>query len=236
MNPNQPPPQQPLPLVNPAIVNHAVNNVVNGVQAAQPTPVVACPLAAIQQNFLTTNAPLHQQLVSTASTPAKKRKVSEALGEQGVICAESTAQKKQLTEKDFEIFDGRDVFDLVQKDKVTGDVTLFEAKGGKSQFGKRKGKNGMTITQCTPQYARFVAGKMKGTKYNGKHPRVSCGAHTSVAPLPTCKNCRAAERKRRNDMGSAILTADTQGKLHKKAVRADYNQSGLKTPQVITSW
>ena len=144
-----------------------------------------------------------------------------------------------MTPSDFSIFDGRDVFDLVKKDTTTGEVTIFEAKGGKSQFGTRKGKGGKTIKQCTQKYALFIAGKMQKSKYKGRHPRVSCGAHITASPVPTCKNCKAAERKRRNQMGSDILHAhaDPSGpKLKKKAIRSAYNKTGLKTPTVIESW
>jgi len=234
--PSGPPPSGPPPIVPPTVnVVQAVNNVAPPIPAPQPNGAVPCT-TAILATYHTNNQAVHQQLVDP-NVPAKKnRKLSEALGEQAAICANSQKKQKQETQSDYQIFDGRDVFDLVQEDATTGDVTIFEAKGGKSQFGTRKGKGGKTIKQCTQKYARFVANKMKTTNYKGRHPRVACATHSTGSPVPTCKDCKAAERKRRNKTGQDILDADAQGKLHKMAVRGDYNKSGLKDPKVIESW
>ena len=242
MNPTPNPNPTPFPIITfPIITTTLVTTVVNNaVPTTTPPLIIPCPSVLALQQYQAQNLTVHQQLTSTTTGQQKKRKLSEQLGEDGVICYESIAQKKILKSSDFSIFDGRDVFDLVRKDPTTGEVTIFEAKGGKSQFGTRKGKGGKKIKQCTKKYALFIANKMKNTKYKGRHPRISCGGHpTSTGPVSTCKNCVAAERQRRNQMGTDILNAhaDPSGsKLRKKAIRSAYNKTALSTPSLITSW
>jgi hypothetical protein len=182
--------------------------------------------------------PLHTQLTSASTSQAKKRKVSETLGEEAAICANSLREKKKKTQKDYEIFDGRDVFDLFTEDPITGEVEIKEAKGGKSQYGTRKGLSGTKpVKQCTRPYVETIAHKMSNTNYKGRHSRVPCAAHKPTGKaVSTCKDCQLAERQRRRKIGQQAKKALALGKMRKTGVRGDYNKSGVKPPEILTSW
>ncbi len=203
-----------------------------------PTTVTSCPVTATQilLDYQHDTQPLHTQLTSASTSVAKKRKISETLGEEAAICANSLREKKKKTQKDYQIFDGRDVFDLVTEDPITGEVEIKEAKGGKSQYGTRKGLSGTkSVKQCTLPYVETVAHKMSNTNYKGRHSRAPCAAHNPKA-VPTCKDCQLAERMRRRKIGQQIRKASASGKLRKTGIRGDYNKSGVKPPEVLTSW
>ena len=205
-----------------------------------PTTVVSCPPTASQMllDYQNDTQPLHTQLTSASTSVAKKRKISETLGEEAAICANSLREKKKKTQKDYQIFDGRDVVDLFTEDPISGEVEIKEAKGGKSQYGTRKGLSGTKpVKQCTLPYVETIAHKMSNTKYKGRHSRAPCAAHKPTGKsVPTCKDCQRAERLRRQEVGQKIKRAIAVGKLRKTGVRGDYNKSGVKPPEILTSW
>lgn len=205
-----------------------------------PTTVASCPPTASQMllDYQNDTQPLHTQLTSASTSQAKKRKVSEALGEEAAICANSLREKKKKTQSDYQIFDGRDVVDLFAENPATGEVEIKEAKGGKSQYGTRKGLSGTKpVKQCTRPYVETIAHKMSNTNYKGRHSRAPCAAHKPTGKaVPTCKGCKLAERQRRRMVGIKIKKALAFGKLRKTGVRGDYNKSGVKPPEILTSW
>lgn len=164
-----------------------------------PTTVTSCPVTATQisLDYQHDTQPLHTQLTSASTSVAKKRKISERLAKKLRFALTACGRKKKKTQKDYQIFDGRDVFDLVTEYPITGEVEIKEAKGGKSQYGTRKGLSGTkSVKQCTLPYVETVAHKMSNTNYKGRHSRAPCAAHNPKA-VPTCKDCQLAERMRR---------------------------------------
>ncbi len=204
-----------------------------------PSATTPCPLSSNQilQDFRNDTQPVHSQLTSSSTSSAKKRKLSETLGEEAAICVNSLREKSKKTRDDYEIFDGRDVVDLFAENPKTGEVEVKEAKGGKSQYGSRKGLKGKKpVKQCTLPYLETIADKMSKTNYKGRHSRVPCAKHKATGVVKTCKDCASAERQRRRDTGKKMKKAIATGKLRKTGVRGDYNKSGVKDPQVMTSW
>src|SRR5258708_21532951 len=194
------------------------NSALSNSSAPNTTQSCSSTSKQILQDYRKDTKPQHQVLTDDTETARKKRKVSEELGEKAAICANSLAKKKKETAADYQIFDGRDVFDLVQVDPKSKEVEVKEAKGGKSQYGTRKGLNKKPVKQCTLPYVNTIAEKMSKSNYKGSHCRVGCAKHIAK-PDQKCKDCKAAERLRRRNTGNAVKTAAATGKLKRSEER-----------------
>ncbi|MFH1896739.1 MAG: hypothetical protein ABH886_00605, partial [Candidatus Desantisbacteria bacterium] len=143
-----------------------------------------------------------------AKTPAAKKKISEQLGNEGAKNYLEKKLGKNIPDKDFEVFNGRDVFNIVYKDTKTGKVYVMEAKGGKSQLGTRLDDTGKSVPQDSDIYFNITTNKMVNSKYKGKKAKDMM-----------------AERARRQKVGEMIQTAGKNRKVEYIGVRTDYNKS-----------
>lgn len=238
-----------MPKQNPAKkkkTSHVSSTVGNATQSPTlssthgPTTITSCPTPfsnQILQDFRNDTQAIHSQLTSSSTSPAKKRKLSETLGEDAAICFNSLREKTKRTRDDYQIFDGRNVVDLLAENPTTGEVEVKEAKGGKSQYGSRKGlKGNRSVKQCTLPYLQTIARKMSMSPYKGRRSRVACLKHKLTGVVNTCKDCAIAERQRRRAAGKKMMIAIRAGKLRKTGVRGDYNKIGVKDPDLLTSW